>query len=93
MASIHHTAILTVPNFYFEIDRENSFQRKGPSKENRKDPIVGLGLLLDANMIPVGMEMYPGNESEQPVFRNIISGLKKKKTISREEQSELQTRA
>lgn len=68
-------------NFYFEIDRENSFQRKGPSKENRKDPIVGLGLLLDANMIPVGMEMYPGNESEQPVFRNIISGLKKRNNI------------
>ncbi len=68
-------------NFYFEIDRENSFQRKGPSKENRKDPIVGLGLLLDANMIPVGMEMYPGNESEQPVFRNIINGLKKRNNI------------
>ena len=68
-------------NFYFEIDRENSFQRKGPSKENRKDPIVGLGLLLDANMIPVGMEMYPGNESEQPVFRNIISSLKKRNNI------------
>ncbi len=32
-------------------------------------------------MIPVGMEMYPGNESEQPVFRNIISGLKKRNNI------------
>ena len=30
-------------NFYFEIDREDDFRRKGPSKENRKDPIVGLG--------------------------------------------------
>ena len=24
-------------NFYFEIDREDDFRRKGPSKENRKD--------------------------------------------------------
>ena len=41
-------------NFYFEIDREDDFRRKGPSKENRKDPIVGLGLLLDANQIQIG---------------------------------------
>lgn len=68
-------------NFYFEIDKENSFQKKGPSKENRKDPIVGLGLLLDANMIPIGMEMYPGNESEQPVFRNVIKNLKDRNNI------------
>ena len=27
-------------------DREDGFRMKGPSKENRKDPIVGLGLLL-----------------------------------------------
>jgi len=47
-------------NFYFEIDREDDFRRNGPSKENRKAPIVGLGLLLDSNQIPIGMEMYPG---------------------------------
>ena len=45
------------------------------------DPIVGLGLLLDANMIPIGMEMYPGNESEQPVFRNVIKNLKDRNNI------------
>lgn len=27
-------------NFYFEIDREDDFRRKGSSKENKKDPIV-----------------------------------------------------
>lgn len=65
-------------NFYFEIDREDDFRRKGPSKENRKDPIIGLGLLLDANQIPIGMKMYPGNESEKPVLRNVIDDLKKR---------------
>jgi len=68
-------------NFYFEIDREDDFRRKGPSKENRKDPIVGLGLLLDANQIPIGMEMYPGNESEKPVIRDVIGNLKKRGNI------------
>lgn len=69
-------------NFYFEIDREDDFRRKGPSKENRKEPIVGMGLLLDANQIPMGMKLYPGNESEKPVLRNIIDDLKKRNSIS-----------
>lgn len=69
-------------NFYFEIDREDDFRKKGPSKENRHEPLVGMGLLLDANQIPVGMKLYPGNESEKPVIREIISELKKKNNIS-----------
>lgn len=68
-------------NFFFEIDRENNFQRKGPSKENQNSPIVGMGLLLDANMIPIGMKMYPGNESEKTVLRNIIHSLKSQNNI------------
>ena len=69
-------------NFYFEIDKEDDFRRKGPSKENRKEPIVGLGLLLDANQIPIGMKMFPGNQSEKPVIRNIIDGLKQRNSVS-----------
>lgn len=69
-------------NFYFEIDREDDFRKKGPSKENRKSPIVGLGLLLDANLIPIGMKMYPGNQSEKPVMRNVIQDLKNRNQIT-----------
>lgn len=69
-------------NFYFEIDREDDFRRKGPSKENRHEPLVGLGLLLDANQIPIGMKLYPGNESEKPVMRDVIDGLKARNNIS-----------
>lgn len=69
-------------NFYFEIDKEDDFRLKGPSKENKKEPIVGLGLLLDANQIPIGMKMYPGNESEKPVLRSIIDDLKQRNHIS-----------
>ena len=69
-------------NFYFEIDREDDFRRKGPSKENKKEPIIGMGLLLDANQIPIGMKLYPGNESEKPVLRNIIDDLKTRNSIS-----------
>ena len=69
-------------NFYFEIDKEDYFRLKGPLKENKKEPIVGMGLLLDANQIPIGMKMYPGNESEKPVIREIIDELKQRSHIS-----------
>lgn len=69
-------------NFFFEIDREDDFRKKGPSKESRKDPIVGLGLLLDRNLIPVGMKMYPGNESEKPVLRDVVEQMKKQHNIA-----------
>ena len=63
-------------NFYFEIDKQDDFRRKGPSKENRKDPIVGMGLLLDANQIPIGMKIFPGNQSEKPIMRDVVNDLR-----------------
>lgn len=69
-------------NFYFEIDKEDDFRKKGPSKENRKEPIVGMGLLLDAHQIPIGMKLFPGNESEKPVIRTIIDELKTRNSVS-----------
>ena len=50
-------------------------------QREQKEPIVGLGLLLDANQIPIGMKMYPGNESEKPVIRSIIDDLKQRNNI------------
>jgi len=69
-------------NFYFEIDREDDFRKKGPSKEHKKDPIIGLGLLLDNHQIPIGMRMYPGNESEKPILRDVINLLKRQNNIT-----------
>ena len=69
-------------NFYFEIDKEDGFRKKGPSKENKKEPLVGMGLLLDAGQIPIGMKLFPGNESEKPVIRNVLDELKARNSIS-----------
>lgn len=68
-------------NFYFEVDKEDSLRKKGPSKENRYDPIIGMGLLLDNNQIPISMRMFPGNESEKPKIREIIASMKKENNI------------
>ena len=76
-----HETYFDCTNFYFEIDREDDFRRKGPSKENRKEPIVGLALLLDRNMIPIGMRMYRGSDSEKPVLRSLIEDMKNRSNI------------
>ena len=85
MKSVYHIntskTYFDCTNFYFEIDKEDDFRRKGPSKENRRDPIIGLGLLLDANQIPIGMKLFPGNQSEKPILRDVINDLKKQNQI------------
>ena len=56
--------------------------RKGLHKENRHDPIIGQALLLDADLVPVAMQMYPGNESEKPYIRKIIEEMKSRYKVS-----------
>lgn len=69
-------------NYYFEIDEEDDLRRKGPSKENRHDPIIGQALLLDEDQIPLAMTMYPGNQSEKPYLRKSIEDIKTRYNIS-----------
>ena len=69
-------------NYYFEIDEEDEFRKKGPSKENRHSPIIGQSLLLDADMIPLDMELYPGNESEKPYLRKRIEDMKSRNNVT-----------
>lgn len=63
-------------NFYFEIDQEDEYRKRGPSKENRSDPIIGMALLLSNDVVPIDMNLYPGNESEKPQLRERIEAVK-----------------
>lgn len=65
-------------NYYFEIDLPREDKQKGPSKENRHDPIIGQALLLDSDLVPLAMQMYPGNESEKPYIRKTIEEMKQR---------------
>ena len=42
-------------NFYFETEE----------KEHRPNPIVTLGLFMDADGIPLSFDIFPGNQNEQ----------------------------
>lgn len=76
------TTYFDCTNFFFEVDLEGGLKRKGPSKESRRDPIVGMGLLLDAECIPLGLAIYPGNGSEKPVMREVVARAKRQGGIS-----------
>lgn len=69
-------------NYYFEIDLPSDDKQKGPSKENRHSPIIGQALLLDTDLVPVSMQMYPGNESEKPYIRKVIEEMKQRHNVS-----------
>ena len=69
-------------NYYFEIDLPRDDKQKGPSKENRHDPIIGQALLLDSDLVPLAMHMYPGNESEKPYIRKTVEQMKQRYKVS-----------
>lgn len=57
-----------VTNYYFEIDNEDSFRRKGVSKEHRKTPIVQMGLFMDTAGFPVTYDLFSGNTNDSITF-------------------------
>lgn len=83
-------------NYYFEIknpdeDRidengkiiEKGLRKRGPEKNKRPDPIVEMGLLMDATGIPMAYQMFPGNESEKLSLIPIIQKVKKEYGVGR----------
>ena len=52
-------------NYYFEIEEEDGIKKYGKSKEHRPNPIVTMGLFIDADGIPLAFDLFPGNQNEQ----------------------------
>lgn len=52
------------------------YRKRGPEKNHRPDPIVGMGLLLDKNGIPLAYDLFPGNESEKVHMRPVLNRVK-----------------
>ena len=52
------------------------YRKRGPEKNHRPDPIVEMGLLMDAGGIPIAYHLFPGNESEKVHMRPIIDWVK-----------------
>jgi len=53
-------------NYYFEIEDEDEFRKYGVSKEHRPNPIIQMGMFMDADGIPLAFSLFDGNQNEQP---------------------------
>lgn len=66
---VHHrnTKILyyDCTNYYFEIEEESGDKKYGKNKEHRPNPIVTMGLFMDADGIPLAFDIFPSNQNEQ----------------------------
>ncbi len=56
-------------NYYFEIEEEDDFRKYGKSKEHRPNPIVGMGLFLDGDGIPLTFDTFEGSKNEQGTLK------------------------
>lgn len=67
-------------NYFFEIDTQDDLRKYGISKEHRPNPIVGMGLFMDGDGLPLSFNIYPGNNNEQitliPEESKIINNFK-----------------
>lgn len=72
-------------NYYFEIEDEDDFRKYGKSKEHRPNPIVGMGLFMDGDGIPLAFDTFYGSKNEQgtlkPLEEKIINDFENSKFI------------
>jgi len=62
-------------NYYFEIEQEDGIKCYGKSKENRPNPIVTMGLFMDADGIPLAFDIFPGNQNEQTSLKPLETSI------------------
>lgn len=67
-----------VTNYYFEIKKTDENRKRGRCKQNRKKPIIQMGLALDKKGIPLHYELFPGNCLDKQTFRSVIGEVRKK---------------
>lgn len=62
-------------NYYFEIEEDDELRRYGKSKEHRPNPIVTMGLFMDADGIPLAFDIFPGNQNEQTTLKSLENSI------------------
>ena len=66
------TIYYDVTNYYFEVRKPDELIKYGRPKQNRKKPVVQMGLAMDKDGIPIHYELFPGNRLDKETFRAVI---------------------
>ena len=73
-------------NFFFEIeeaDEPEELRQYGVSKENRPNPIVQMGLMMDGDGVPLAFCIERGNKSEQQTLKPLEKQIMKDFELSK----------
>lgn len=72
-------------NYFFEIEDGDGLKQYGYSKDHKPNPIVGMGLFMDGDGIPLAFDIHSGNTNEQttlkPLEKKIFKDFKLSKFI------------
>ncbi len=90
------TTYFDCTNYYYDISKpdideldedgnvlKKRYRKYGPEKNHRKDPIIEMGLLIDADAIPLSYGFVSGNESEKVNMLPIIKKAKSRFGLER----------
>ena len=72
-----------VTNYYFEIDDNDDFRKKGVNKEHRPNPIVQMGLFMDSLGLPMSYGLFPGNTNDCLTLKPMVQKLQKNYSVGR----------
>lgn len=61
-----------VTTLYFEVQEEDDYRKPGMSKERRLEPQIIIGLLVDQNGFPLGLQSFEGNKAETKTILPVI---------------------
>lgn len=64
-----HILYYDCTNYFFEIEEEDGLKQYGYGKDHKPNPIVGMGLFMDGDGIPLAFSIYNGNTNEQKTLR------------------------
>lgn len=72
-----------VTNYYFEIDDPDELRKKGVSKEHRPNPIVQMGLFIDALGLPMCYKLFAGNTTDCLTLKPMVQELQKNYNVDK----------
>ncbi len=78
-----HHVFYDVTNYFFEIDQEDEFRKKGFCKHNSRNPLVQMGLLLDQDALPITYRLFEGNTHDSQTMLPILYETRKEYGLGR----------
>ena len=72
-----------VTNYYFEIDDNDDFRKKGVCKQHMPNPIVQMGLFMDSLGLPMNYKLFEGNKNDCLTLKPMIQELQKNYDVGR----------